>query len=68
MLENLSLMADDPTTKLKHMANNEHIARGSLIPYLKGHRAAEYLKSHIFGDPFVRFQKVRGLTRAFEST
>lgn len=68
MLDNPSLMADDPTTKWKNMTNNEHMARGSLITYLKGHCAAEYPKSHIFDDPSVCFQKLRGFTPAFEST
>lgn len=63
---NLALITDDPTTKAKHIANNEHIDRGSRIPYLQGHRAAEYLKTHVFGDPSLSFQKIPGLMQAFE--
>ena len=39
---NLSLITDDPTARSKHIATNEHIDRGIRIPYLQGHRAAEY--------------------------
>lgn len=65
---NLALITDDPTTKAKHIANNEHINRGSQIPYLQGHRAADYLKTHVFGDPSLSFQKIPGLMQAFEGT
>ncbi|MCJ1343170.1 hypothetical protein MMC31_001362 [Peltigera leucophlebia] len=65
---NLALITDDPTTKSKHIANNEHIDWGSRIPYLQGHRAAEYLKTHVFGDPSLSFQKIPGWMQAFEGT
>lgn len=65
---NLALITDDPTTKAKHSTNNEHINRLSRIPYLQGHQAAKYLKTHVFGDPSLNFQKIPGLMHTFEGT
>ena len=32
---------------------------------MQGHRAAEYLKTHVYGDPSFCFQKLPGLIEAF---
>lgn len=55
---NLSLITDDLTTKSTHIANNEHIDQASWIPYLQGHCPSQYLKSHVFGNPTLGFQKI----------
>ena len=65
---NLLLITDDPTARSKHIATNEHIDRGICIPYLQGHRAAEHLKTHVYGDPSLSFQKLPGLIEAFNGT
>lgn len=65
---NLALITDDPTTKAKHSTNNEHIDRGSRIPYLQGHQAAKYLKTYVFGNLLLSFQKLPGLMHTFEGT
>ena len=65
---NLTLITDDPTAHSKHIATNEHIDRGIRIPYLQGHRAAEHLKTHVYGDPPLSFQKLPGLIEAFNGT
>ncbi len=65
---NLSLITDDPSARSKHIATDKYIDRGIRIPYLQGHRAAEYLKTYVYGDPSLSFQKLPGLIKAFNGT
>lgn len=62
------MIIDDPTARSKHIATNKHIDRGIRIPYLQGHRAAEYLKTNVYGDPLLSFQKLAGLIETFNGT
>lgn len=58
---NLSLITDDPTARSKHIATNKHIDRGIRIPYLQGHRAAEYLKTNVY----IKFSEASWIDRNF---
>lgn len=58
---NLSLITDDPTARSKLIATNKHIDRGIRIPYLQGHRAAEYLKTNVY----IKFSKASWIDRNF---